>query len=169
MKNTIDTMAQLLEKNNIPVPDSARKKHGNSSSNESKEKCHALMAGTSKYSSFVIDLGDSRNMVAKKYLFSSMSLNVGQPVRMGDDSDLQTKGIGRIDLEHGFFSEVLYVLDLVANLLSVYQMTHIGEPKRVTFTPDMVDIGEISIDQVIAIGYGSRWGQGLGCSHPLVL
>ena len=59
-------------------------------------------------------------MVAKKYLFSSMSSNAGQVVRMGDDSELQAKGIGRIDLEHGFFSEVLYVLDLAKNLLSVY-------------------------------------------------
>ena len=47
MKNTIDTMAKLLEKNNIPAPDSTRKKDGNSSSNESKEKCHDLVADTS--------------------------------------------------------------------------------------------------------------------------
>ena len=65
-------------------------------------------------------------MVSKKELFSSMSWNVVPTVRMGDDSEIQTKGIGRIDLEHGYFSEVLYVLDLAANLLSVYQMTHTG-------------------------------------------
>ena len=46
MKKTIDQMAQLLEKNNIPVPDSARKKGGTSSS-DGKEKCHALVAGAS--------------------------------------------------------------------------------------------------------------------------
>ena len=74
-------------------------------------------------------------MVAKRELFSSMSLNAIPTIRMGDDSELQTKGIGRIDLEHGYFSDVLYVPDLAANLLSVYQMTHTGEPKRVTFTP----------------------------------
>ena len=72
---------------------------------------------------------------------------------MGDDSELQTKGIGRIDLEHGYFSDVLYVPDLATNFLSVYQMTHKGEPKRVIFTPDMVEISEISTDQVIAVGY----------------
>ena len=72
---------------------------------------------------------------------------------MGDDSELQTKGIGRIDLEHGFFSEVLYVPSLTENLLSIYRMNHIGEPKRVIFTPNMVDISEISIDQVSAVGY----------------
>ena len=76
---------------------------------------------------------------------------------MGDDSKLQTKGIGRIDLEHGYFSDVLYVLDLATNLLSVYQMTHTREPKRVTFTPDMVEIPEISTDQVIAIGYADHY------------
>ena len=75
---------------------------------------------------------------------------------MGDDSKLQTKGIGRIDLERGFFNEVLYVLDLEANFLSVYQMTHTGEPKRVIFTPDSVDISEISIDQVVAVGYNDH-------------
>ena len=92
-------------------------------------------------------------MVAKKELFSSMSSNVGPTIRMGDDSELQTKGIGRIDLEHGFFSEVFYVPDLAEIFLSLYQMTHTWEEKRVTFTPDMVEIAEISSGQVIAIGY----------------
>ena len=32
-------------------------------------------------------------------------------------------------------------------------MTHTGEAKRVTFTPDMVEIAKISSNQVIAIGY----------------
>ena len=32
-------------------------------------------------------------------------------------------------------------------------MTHTREEKRVTFTPDMVDIAQISSDQVVAIGY----------------
>ena len=72
---------------------------------------------------------------------------------MGDDSEIQTKGIGTIDLEHGYFNDVLYVPELVANFMAVYQMTHTGEGNRVTFTPNMVDIAKISSDQVIAIGY----------------
>ena len=80
MKKTIDTMAQLLEKNNIPVPDSARKKDGNSSSSEGKDKCHALMVGTSNNSSFIIDSGASRHMVSRTEFFSSMSLNAGPGV-----------------------------------------------------------------------------------------
>ena len=145
-------MAQLLEKNNIPVLDGARKKDGKSSS-YNKEKCHALVVGTSNSSYFIIDLGASRHMVATRELFSSMHLNVGLAVRMGDDSEIQTKGIGRIDLEHGYFSDVLYVPELAENLLSFYQMTHTGEAKRVTFTLDMVEIAKISSGQVIAIGY----------------
>ena len=137
MKNTIDTMSQLLEKNNIPVPDSARKKDGSSTS-YGKEKCYALVAGTSNSSSFIIDSRASRHMVATRQLFSSMHLNASPAVRMGDDSEIQTKGIGRIDLEHGYFSDVLYVPDLAANFILVYQMTYTGEAKRVTFTLDMV-------------------------------
>ena len=86
MKKTIDTMAQLLEKNNIPYPDSARKRDGNSSSSEGKEKCHALVAGTYNSSSFITNSGASRHMVSRREFFSSMSLNVGPIVRMGDDS-----------------------------------------------------------------------------------
>ena len=59
---------------------------------------------------------------------------------MGDDSDIQAQGIGRIDLEDGYFNNVLFVLDLAVNLLSVYQMNHTGEAKRVTFTPDTLEI-----------------------------
>ena len=122
MKKTIDTMTQLLEKNNILVLDDARKKYGNSSSSEGKEKCHALVAGTSNSSSFIIDSGASRNMVSRREFFSSMSSNAGPTVRMGDDSEIQTKGISMIDLEHGCFNDVLYVPYLEANLLSVYQI-----------------------------------------------
>ena len=75
---------------------------------------------------------------------------------MGDDFELHTKGIGRIDLYHGLFSDVLYELNLPANLLLVYQMTHTGEPKRAIFTPDSVEISEISTDQIVAVGYANH-------------
>ena len=70
---------------------------------------------------------------------------------MGDDYESWTKGVGRIDLDHGYFSDVLYEQDLETNLLLVYQMTHTRESNRVTFTPDLVEIAEISSNQVVAI------------------
>ena len=80
-------MPQLLEKNNIHVPDNARKKDGTSSP-DNKEKCHAFVAGTYNSLSFIIDSGDSRHMVSTKELFSSMHSNVGPTVRMGDDFEI---------------------------------------------------------------------------------
>ena len=44
MKKTIDMMAQLLEKNNIPLPEGTRKKDGGSGS-DNKERFHALVDG----------------------------------------------------------------------------------------------------------------------------
>ena len=87
MKNTIDMMAQPLEKNNILVPDGARKKDGTSGSNN-KKKCHSLVEGTSSSSTFIIVLGASRHMVSTIYLFSSMHSNAIPTVRMGDDSKI---------------------------------------------------------------------------------
>ena len=72
---------------------------------------------------------------------------------MGYKLEIQTNGIGSIDLENGYFSDVLYVPYFAANFLSLYLMTHTGEEKRVNFTPDMVDISKISSYQVIEIGY----------------
>ena len=80
MENTTDTMVQLLERNNIPVPNSARKKDGNSSSSEGKEKCHALVASTSNSSYFIIDSGASRHIVSRREFFSSMSSNADPAV-----------------------------------------------------------------------------------------
>ena len=72
---------------------------------------------------------------------------------MGDDSEIQAKGIGRIDIVDGYFNNVLFVPDLEANLLLVYQMTHTSEAKRVTFTPDIVDIARIFTNKVVALGF----------------
>ena len=35
-------------------------------------------------------------------------------------------------------------------------MTHTGEAKRVTFTPDLVEIAEISSNQFVAVGYADH-------------
>ena len=72
--------------------------------------------------------------------FSALHPYSGPSILMGDDSEIQAKGIGRIDLEDGYLNNVLFVPDLAANLLSVYKMTHNGTSKRVTFTQNDVDI-----------------------------
>ena len=75
---------------------------------------------------------------------------------MGDDSEIQAKGIGRIDLEDGYFNNVLFVPNIAVNLLSVYQMTHTGTTNRVTFTKNVVEISEVSVGQVVAVGFADH-------------
>ena len=87
MKKTIDMMVQLLEKNNMPLLGGARKKEGGSSS-ENKEICHALVFGSSIYSSFIIDLGASRNMASMQYSFSSWHPYSGPSILMSDNSEI---------------------------------------------------------------------------------
>ena len=59
---------------------------------------------------------------------------------MGDDSEIQAKVIGRIDLEDGYFNNVLFVPNLAANLLFVYQMKQTCTTKILTFNRDDVEI-----------------------------
>ena len=81
-----------------------------------------------------------------------MYLDSGPNVQMCDDSKIHAKGVGKIDLEDAYFNNVLYVPELAVNLLSIYQITHTGESKRVTFTTNVVEIAEISSNQVVALG-----------------
>ena len=71
MKKTIEVMAQLYEKNNIPLLDGRKKKDGGLNS-ENSERCHALVAVSSRYSSFIIDSGASRDMDFTKDSFSAL-------------------------------------------------------------------------------------------------
>ena len=59
----------------------------------------------------------------------------------------------------------MFVPDLEVNLLSVYQMKHTGEAKRVTFTPDTVEIAEISTNKVVALGFSDHQERMYKFSH----
>ena len=128
-------LTQLLEKNNISLPDWSKKREGGSNS-EDKERVHALVLGTSSSPSFIIDSGASRHMVSTKEIFSSLEMSKGPPIVLGDNSLTDSMRKGRIDLNHGNFNNVLYVPRLASNLLSMYQMTHTGSPKKVVFSPN---------------------------------
>ena len=91
-------------------------------------------------------------MVSTKETFSSLDMLKGPPIVLGDDCITDSLGKGRIDLDHGKFGNVLYVIGLASNLLLVYQMTHIGSPNKVIFSPDDVEIIEIFNGKFIAKG-----------------
>ena len=59
---------------------------------------------------------------------------------VGDDRSLSVVGSGIVSVENGHFNNVLCVPEISCNLLSIYQITHSGEVKTVTFTPHQVVI-----------------------------
>ena len=77
-------------------------------------------------------------------------------IQMGNNSKVKTKGKGSIKLEHGKFKYVLYVPSLAVNLLYVYQMTHTSSPKQVIFSPDSVEITDISTRNIIPKGVANH-------------
>ena len=86
---------------------------------------------------------------------------------MGNNSQSQPKGKGSINLEHGKFKDVLYVPSLAANLLFVYQMTHIGSPKRVIFGLDLGKITYIFTGNIIVKGVANHASKAYEFSHFL--
>ena len=151
MKNQIDMLTQLLQKNNITFPDCSKKKEGGSNS-EDKERVHSLIARTSRSPSFIIYLGASRHMVLTKETFSSLDMSKGPPIVLGDDTLSDSLGKGRIDIDQGSFNNVFYVPGLASNIFSVYHMTHTGSPKKVIFSLNDVEITNILNGKVITKG-----------------
>ena len=152
MKKQIDMLTQLLDKNNTSLPDGAKKKEGRSNF-EDNEKFHALVASTVRSHSFIINSGDSRNMISTKESFLYLDDSKGPNIFLGDKSETESKGKGSIDFDHGSFNNVLYVPGLATNLLSVYQMTHTRSPKKVVFSPNEAEIFDIANGRVIAKGF----------------
>ena len=98
------------------------------------------MESTSNSKALLIDSRDSNHMMVERNSFSSLEASKSIPIHMGDDSTNISEGQGTIDLENGYFSNVLYVPSPASNLLSVYQITHTRVAKRVSISLYDVDI-----------------------------
>ena len=123
------------------------------------------MASTSKSKAILIDSGALNHMMAERDSFSSLDTENSIPIHMGDDSTIISEGQGTVDLENSFFSNVLYVQSLASNLLSVYKMTHIGVPKRVSFILSDVEIMELASGKLIAKGLANHHAKAYEFSH----
>ena len=165
MRRTIDEMALLLKKHNITVPSSARKADHREETKEHEDAFHALKASYLTTHAFLIDSRDSNDMVALRESFSSLQYFDGPSIHMGNNSKFHAKGKGSIKLEPRKFKYVLYVPSLAANILSVYQMTHTGSPKRVIFGPNSVEITYISTGNIIAKGAANHASKAYDFSH----
>ena len=85
-------------------------------------------------------------MVLTKETFSSLEMLKGPPIVLGGNPLTDSMGKGRIDLDHGNVNHVLYVPGISSNVLSMYQMTQTGSPKRFIFSPNEVEITDISVE-----------------------
>ena len=124
-----------------------------------------MKAGIPWSTAYLIDYGASNHMVASKDLFSSLNINEGPTIHMGDDSQIPSIGRGTIRAKHGELRDVLYVPSLAANMLSAYQMTHTDTPKQVVFGPDSVEITKISTGELVAKGIDDHGSKAYIFSH----
>ena len=134
---------------------------------EEYEMCHDLKASSTQSKDYLIDCGESNNMVSSKGSFTTLDLSGGPNIHMGDNSQIPIVGRGSIKIQHGEFKNVLYVPYLATKLLSVYQMTHTGPPKRAVFGPDSVEMSNISTRKIIVKGVANHVSKEYEFSHFL--
>ena len=92
-------------------------------------------------------------MAKDKSIFSTMHECNTKQIFVGGDRSLSVVGSGIALVENGHFSDVLCVPKISYNFLSVYQITHSGEGKTVTFTPHQVVIKDLKNPQnILATG-----------------
>ena len=107
---------------------------------------YALNVSSSSYShEWLIDSGASYHMAKNKSMFTSLNDCNTKNIYVGDDISLIFVGSGTIHLVNGSFNDVLCVPTLSCNLLSVYQISHLGEGKIVVFSPHDVVIKDLKV------------------------
>ena len=87
-------------------------------------------------------------MVKNQAIFSVVHKCKTKQIFVGDDRSLTVVGSGIVSLENCHFIDVLCVPIISYNFLSVYQITHSGECKIVTFTPQQVVIKDFNNPQM---------------------
>ena len=132
MKNHIDQLSSLLKQNDISLPQGSKKSDVEPLIKD-HDSCHALKVGLTQLKYYMIDSGESNHIVSSKESLSTLTLSRGPSIHMVYDSQIPAVGRGLVKIQHGEFKNVLYIPSIENNLLYVYQMTHIGTPKRVTF------------------------------------
>jgi hypothetical protein len=142
------------EKHNIGIDSS-------SSSSSSSSHGHPLSSfgfsfnttSTSTSDEWVIDSREYYHMDKHRDIFFDLNECNTKKIFVGDDISLSVEGSRTIQVENGHFNDVLCVPSLSCNLLSVYQITHLGEGKTVEFSPHQVVIKDLKYPKhVLTIG-----------------
>ena len=121
-----------MKKHNVPLPNAYKDK---GSSSDSKGKGQALMANSNSSKEWILDSGASYHMGSSREDFSSLNQSKVPHIFVGDDTKMEVEGKGHVEMENGEFKYVHYVPHLSSNLLSIYQITHLGDGHRLEFLP----------------------------------
>ena len=111
MKKKLDEATSLLERNHINLSEIFRRRDQQDREPQ-HERGHALMESTSKSKALWIDSRALNHMMDERDSFSYLETEKSIPIHMGYDSTIISEGQGTVDLEHGYFSNVLYVPSL---------------------------------------------------------
>ena len=65
---------------------------------------------------------------------------------------MDVDGKGHVEMENGEFKDILYVPNLSSNLLSIYQITHLGDGNKFEFLPHSVMVHSLKDDSLVAVG-----------------
>ena len=110
------------------------------------------MENSSSSTQWILDSGASYHMGSSKGDFSSLKQSQVLHIFMGDDTKMEVEGKGHMEMENGEFRDVLYIQNLSSNLLSIYQITHLGDGHKVEFLPNSVMVYNLRDDSLVAMG-----------------
>ena len=65
---------------------------------------------------------------------------------------MEVEGKGHVEMENWEFKDVLYIPNLSSNLLSFYQITHLGDGQKVEFLLDLVMVRSLRDYSLVAVG-----------------
>jgi hypothetical protein len=82
-------------------------------------------------------------MVKDKAIFYALNECNTKQIFVGDDRSLSVVGFGIVQVDDGHFNDVLCIMSLSSNFLSVYQITHSSEGKTIYFSPHQVVIKDL--------------------------
>jgi hypothetical protein len=103
MKNNIDLMSQILQKNNLRdrILEGAKKKKPEDPTSKKGNSSHALISINSSSDAWIVHSRESHHMVSSEEVYSSLDACKGPPILMGDNSYVKFTNKGRIELTNG--------------------------------------------------------------------
>jgi hypothetical protein len=82
-------------------------------------------------------------MAKDKSIFFVLNECNNKQIFVGDDRSLNFVWLGIVQIDNGYFNDLLCVSSLSCNLLLVYQITHSCESKTVDFSPHQIVIKDL--------------------------